>query len=122
MTVPTRLCSMARTIALPSPVSPGAVLQLMRISSSLDQDVERIIRGPLVGPFLLEAPMLCDVFSAVEKSVFVVTYGRSGSTLVQNLLNGLPGACVRGENENLLAPLVRAWDIVRHSKQRAEML
>ena len=30
--------------------------------------------------------------------VFVVTYGRSGSTLVQGLLNALPGTTVRGEN------------------------
>lgn len=30
--------------------------------------------------------------------VFVVTYGRSGSTLVQGLLNALPSTTVRGEN------------------------
>lgn len=30
--------------------------------------------------------------------VFVVTYGRSGSTLVQGLLNALPATLVRGEN------------------------
>ncbi|MGF1552939.1 MAG: sulfotransferase [Paracoccaceae bacterium] len=33
--------------------------------------------------------------------VFVVTYGRSGSTLTQRLLNALPGWCIRGENANL---------------------
>lgn len=41
--------------------------------------------------------------------VFVVTYGRSGSTLVQNLLNALPGYCIRGENGNLSGPLAQAW-------------
>ncbi len=30
--------------------------------------------------------------------VFVVTYGRSGSTLVQGLLNSIPGYLIRGEN------------------------
>lgn len=59
--------------------------------------------------------------SKIEKSVFVVTYGRSGSTLVQNMLNTIPGSCVRGENENLLAPLSRTWDILLHSEQGAKM-
>ena len=55
------------------------------------------------------------------KSVFIVTYGRSGSTLVQNMLNALPGACIRGENENLLAPFARAWDMLRHSERGAKL-
>lgn len=29
---------------------------------------------------------------------FVVTYGRSGSTLMQGILNSIPGYCIRGEN------------------------
>lgn len=44
--------------------------------------------------------------------VFVVTYGRSGSTLLQNLLNALPGYCIRGENANTLAHLAMAWQAV----------
>ena len=60
-------------------------------------------------------------FPQLRKTVFVVTYGRSGSTLVQNMLNALPSACVRGENENLLAPLARAWNVVLHSEQGAKM-
>ncbi len=43
------------------------------------------------------------------RHVFIVTYGRSGSTLLQNLLNALPGYCVRGENENALVSLFQAW-------------
>lgn len=57
----------------------------------------------------------------VQKSVFIVTYGRSGSTLLQNLLNSLPGYLIRGENENLLAPLARAWELVRLSDQQRKM-
>ncbi|MFN7222708.1 MAG: sulfotransferase [Paracoccaceae bacterium] len=44
-----------------------------------------------------------------EKSVFVVTYGRSGSTLLQNLLNTIDGYCIRGENDNLIIPLAYSW-------------
>lgn len=40
--------------------------------------------------------------------VFVVTYGRSGSTLVQGLLNTLPGVLVRGENGFYVLSLYRA--------------
>jgi hypothetical protein len=40
--------------------------------------------------------------------VFVVTYGRSGSTLVQGLLNTLPRVLVRGENGLYLLQIYRA--------------
>lgn len=40
--------------------------------------------------------------------VFVVTYGRSGSTLVQGLLNALPATLVRGENGFYPVHLFRA--------------
>ena len=48
--------------------------------------------------------------------VFIVTYGRSGSTLLQNLLNHIDGYCIRGENNNTLAHIARAWDAVDHSQ------
>jgi hypothetical protein len=37
----------------------------------------------------------------------VVTYGRSGSTLVQGLLNAMPGVLVRGEHQFALLTLFR---------------
>lgn len=37
--------------------------------------------------------------------LFVVTYGRSGSTLVSGLLNAIPGYLVRGENADALRHL-----------------
>jgi len=40
---------------------------------------------------------------------------------LQNLLNSLPGYLIRGENENLLASLARAWDIVQRSEQGSKM-
>lgn len=41
--------------------------------------------------------------------VFVVTYGRSGSTVLQNLLNAIDGVVVRGENNNTLWHMFQAW-------------
>jgi len=55
-------------------------------------------------------------YNEIEKFVFVVTYGRAGSTLVQNLLNSIDGYCIRGENNNALAPLALAWDTIHKSK------
>lgn len=60
-------------------------------------------------------------YQSIEKFVFVVTYGRSGSTLLQNLLNSLDGACVRGENGNALMPLAKAWDRVRMTPNLRKM-
>lgn len=48
--------------------------------------------------------------------VFVITYGRSGSTVVQNLLNALPGYCIRGENANALPPLIWSWHLLASSE------
>lgn len=45
--------------------------------------------------------------------VFVVTYGRSGSTLIQGLLNALPRTLVRGENNFYVLHLYRAWADLR---------
>lgn len=40
--------------------------------------------------------------------VFVVAFGRSGSTLTQHLLNSIPGYFIRGENSNALVHLCRS--------------
>ena len=49
-----------------------------------------------------------------EGFVFVVTYGRSGSTVLQNLLNSIPGYCVRGENGNAIYQLCRLVHDLKH--------
>ena len=49
--------------------------------------------------------------------VFVVTYGRSGSTLIQGLLNSLPRTLVRGENNFYVLHLFRAWADLRSFRQ-----
>ncbi|RAK07811.1 sulfotransferase [Salipiger aestuarii] len=48
--------------------------------------------------------------------VFVITYGRSGSTLLQNILNAIPGYQVRGENNNAILPLAQSWQAVNGSE------
>ncbi len=40
--------------------------------------------------------------------LFVVTYGRSGSTLLAGILNSIPGYLIRGENKGYLDGLYRA--------------
>jgi hypothetical protein len=47
--------------------------------------------------------------SSAPRFVFVVTYGRSGSTLTQGMLNTLPRTLVRGENNLYLLPMFRAY-------------
>ncbi|GAB3518197.1 sulfotransferase [Arthrobacter monumenti] len=41
------------------------------------------------------------------KYLFVVTYGRSGSTLLQGILNTIPGYLIRGENRGLMGDLYK---------------
>lgn len=40
--------------------------------------------------------------------LFVVTYGRSGSTVLINLLNAIAGYCIRGENGGVMAHMAKA--------------
>ncbi|WP_449046098.1 sulfotransferase [Paracoccus versutus] len=64
----------------------------------------------------MDANLYPDLHAPKDGYVFVVTYGRSGSTLTQSLLNSIPGYCIRGENGNLLyhfaqaANVVSSWD------------
>ncbi|WP_051299444.1 sulfotransferase [Arthrobacter castelli] len=39
--------------------------------------------------------------------LFVMTYGRSGSTLLQGILNTIPGYVIRGENRGLMGDLYK---------------
>ena len=49
--------------------------------------------------------------------VFVVTYARSGSTLLQSLINACPGVQIRGENSNALFHLFKAVQSVHETRQ-----
>ncbi len=50
--------------------------------------------------------------------VFVVTYGRSGSTLTQGMLNTLPRTLIRGENGLYILPLFRSYAVFEEFRQR----
>ena len=67
----------------------------------------------------LNREMFPALHAPADGYVFVVTYGRSGSTLVQNLLNALPGYCIRGENANALSGLARSWHQLSTAQPRA---
>lgn len=43
------------------------------------------------------------------RHLFIITYGRSGSTLLQGILNTIDGVVVRGENGNVFYDLFRAY-------------
>lgn len=52
------------------------------------------------------APAAADPPSSEQlQFLFIVTYGRSGSTLLMGLLNAQPGFCIRGENQGILYDL-----------------
>ena len=48
--------------------------------------------------------------------VFIVSYARSGSTLVQSLLNSLAGWQIRGENNNALFHVQKLVGSIRHAR------
>jgi hypothetical protein len=50
--------------------------------------------------------------------IFVVTYGRTGSTLLMGILNTVRGARITGENGNVLAHLFRAIKMAKYGKKK----
>lgn len=50
--------------------------------------------------------------------LFVVTYGRSGSTLLQGLLNAIPGTLVRGENDFFLRGLFLSHQALARTREK----
>ena len=44
----------------------------------------------------------------IDGCVFIVTYGRSGSTLLQRIMQTIPGMCFRGENSGTLDMLFQS--------------
>lgn len=50
--------------------------------------------------------------------LFVVTYGRSGSTLLTGILNTIPNCYIGGENNNFLYGLYQTWRSLRNKRLR----
>jgi len=51
-------------------------------------------------------------------SVLVLTYGRTGSTLLTGVLNAIPGVLVRGENQNMFAGLYQGYRRLRSTREK----
>ena len=49
--------------------------------------------------------------------VFICTYGRSGSTLLQGVLNSIPGYLIRGENRQALRHLYEMHQVLMRQKR-----
>jgi hypothetical protein len=50
--------------------------------------------------------------------LFIMTYGRSGSTLLQGIVNSIPGYLIRGENRDAVYHLYRFHQTCVHEAQR----
>lgn len=50
--------------------------------------------------------------------VLIVTYGRSGSTLLQGVLNAIPGWLIRGENYNFAFDLYAAYNALARAQSK----
>jgi len=62
--------------------------------------------------------MTPDEFPNLKGTIFIVTYGRSGSTLLQSLLQSIPGSHIVGENFNVLDGLFQAAQRARKTRQK----
>ena len=69
----------------------------------------------------INADSFPDLYGPSEGYLFVVTYGRSGSTLIQNLLNSIDGYCVRGENNATLQHLALSWHAMAGKSPMADV-
>lgn len=55
-------------------------------------------------------------FPNLKRNIFIVTYGRTGSTLLQNLMMTIPGCDMRGENHNVIESIWNATIRCRKAK------
>lgn len=62
--------------------------------------------------------MADNKFPHLKGTIFIVTYGRSGSTLLQSILQSIPGSHIVGENFNVLEGLFRTSQRVRKARRK----
>jgi hypothetical protein len=84
------------------------------VPAPLKRPIRKAVRGLRNG---LSRPSRPGV-SRSYQYVFVVTYGRSGSTLLMSLLNTIPGYRIHGENYNALYHVYQAASAVRNGRER----
>ena len=54
------------------------------------------------------------------ESILIITYGRSGSTLLQGVLNAIDGVLIRGENMNMCFHMFKTYQAILTSKSKSE--
>jgi len=53
-------------------------------------------------------------------SILIISYGRSGSTLLQGVLNSIDGVLIRGENMNMCFHMFKTYQAIITSKSKSE--
>jgi hypothetical protein len=82
---------------------------------AIRRSIHRWRSGPVLPRYAGRSPT--HDYSTYEY-VFIVTYGRSGSTLLMSLLNTIPGYRIHGENYNALYHLYQAVTAVRRGREQ----
>ena len=54
------------------------------------------------------------------RAILIVTYGKSGSTLLRGILNAIPNVKIRGENYNFCWGLYEAWKAIVQTREEFE--
>ena len=54
---------------------------------------------------------------SIRRFVFIVTYGRSGSTLLQKIIGSAPGFYIAGENKDALFGLYESCRSVAYARR-----
>ena len=62
--------------------------------------------------------MTTATFPHLKGTIFIVTYGRSGSTLLQSILQTIPGSHIVGENYNAMEGLFQASQSVKKTRRK----
>lgn len=55
-------------------------------------------------------------FPNLKRNIFIVTYGRSGSTLLQRMIQTIPGCTIRGENNNVIETIWKSAQRIRKTR------
>ena len=93
----------------------GRLAQAARVRADLERRVDTLAAE-------LDAARDADPLAPSGRAdldyLFVVTYGRSGSTLLAGILSATPGVMIRGENGGVLQDLFRYHQTLTHHRDR----
>ena len=82
----------------------------------MEWPVQRHVRtGEMIGLMIRIRDMISKQLPQLKGTIFVVTYGRSGSTALQGILQTIPGAHITGENYMALEGLFIAAKRLRRA-------